>query len=210
VTVSNVDNIIAAFTEEQAARLTGVSQRQLRLWASDGFFPPSIQLSGDPFPARLYSFRDLLCLKVIHALRTHVSFQHLRKVKHRLAHLGDDLWAKTTLYLLNRTVVFNNPETGEKEEVVSGQGVLQIPLIVVSGDMHAAVRAMRERPASEHGSIDTKKGGAKHPVIAGTRIPVRAIQDFAEAGYTVSQIMQQYPSLDEADVRAALKYKSAA
>jgi DNA-binding transcriptional MerR regulator len=68
--VSNTNNIIAAFTEEQVARLTGISPRQLRYWAGDGFFVPSIELpAADLPPMRLYSFRDLVCLKVINALR---------------------------------------------------------------------------------------------------------------------------------------------
>jgi uncharacterized protein (DUF433 family) len=211
--VSNTDNIIAAFTEEQVARLTGISPRQLRYWAGDGFFVPSIELpAADLPPMRLYSFRDLVCLKVINALRNDakISLSHLRVVKDRLSRLGEDMWAKTTLYVLGRRVVFDNPETGEKEEVASGQLVLQIPLVVVSGNMHEAVRAMRQRDSSEHGRIDTKRTGAKTPVIAGTRIPVRTIQDFGEAGYTVEQILQQYPTLIEADVRAALDYKDAA
>ena len=66
---------------------------------------------------------------------------HLRAVKERLSHLGDDLWAKTTLYILGKEGCFDNPETGEKEEALSGQGVLQFPLRVVTGNMEEAVRA---------------------------------------------------------------------
>jgi len=59
-------SVITGFTEAQVERLTGVSQRQLRYWARDGFFVPSLK-SSDPdlAPMRLYSFRDLVCLKVL-------------------------------------------------------------------------------------------------------------------------------------------------
>jgi DNA-binding transcriptional MerR regulator len=209
----NQNVVVAAFTEDQANRLTGVSLRQLRYWHQDGFFKPSLEMQGDGEPSlRLYSFRDLVCLKIISQLRneSRVPLSHLREVKNTLAHLGHDVWAKTTLYVLNKRVVFHNPETGEKEDAVSGQGVLQIPLKVVTGDMAEAVQALRRRPETSIGQIDTKRAAARNPVIAGTRIPVRTIKDFAEAGYSVDQIVEQYPSLTPDDVRAAIAYKAAA
>jgi uncharacterized protein (DUF433 family) len=132
-------------------------------------------------------------------------------VKDRLSHLGDDLWAKTTLYILNKRVVFDNPETGEKEEALSGQGVLQIPLIVVTGNMEESVRAMKQRNQEVVGKIDKKRGVSHNqPMIAGTRIPVRTIQAFAEAGYSVTKIKEQYPTLHEEDIRAAINFKEVA
>ena len=204
--------IIAAFTREQATRLTGVSQRQLRLWDAKGFFAPGLKMDGCAL-ASLYSFRDLLCLKVIHAIRNEakIPFAELLKTKQRLAHLGDDLWARTTLYILGKRVVFDDPQTGGRQEASSGQGVLQIPLRVVTGTMEDAVRAMRERKSDLIGTIDRKRSVAQNqPVIAGTRIPVRSLQAFAKAGYSVAQINAQYPGITERDIEAALNYKDVA
>jgi DNA-binding transcriptional MerR regulator len=212
--VARMQNVvIAAFTEEQASRLSGVSPHQLRYWSRDSFLVPSLAMKGEGGPSlRLYSFRDLVSLKVLNSLRNDakIPLYLLRTVKERLAHLGDDMWAKTTLYVLGKRVVFDNPETGEKEDVANGQGVLQIPLKVVTGDMEVAVREMRKRESGSSGRIDTKRSGVKNPVIAGTRVPVMAIKDFAEAGYTFEQIIQQYPSLTEGDIEAAIKYERAA
>jgi uncharacterized protein (DUF433 family) len=131
-------------------------------------------------------------------------------VRERLLHLGDDLWAKITLYILNRRVVFHNPETDRKEDAASGQGVLQIPLQVVAGDTEKAVRSLRERPVSYVGQITKHRGtAANKPVIAGTRIPVKSIKAFSEAGYSVDQIKAQYPTLGTADIEAALHYADA-
>ena len=206
-------SVVAAFTEEQAQRLSGVSLRQMRYWSDEGFFVPSIILGtkdGEP-SVRLYSFRDIVSLKVLSALRneTRVPLSHLRQVKERLAHLGDDMWAKTTLYVLGKEVVFTDPSTGERQNV-NGQRVLEIPLRVVTGDLKRAVDEMRRRDSSSLGQIDVKRGGAKNPMVAGTRIPVRTIQEFADAGYTVAQILKQFPSLTESDVNAAIKYRPAA
>jgi uncharacterized protein (DUF433 family) len=207
-------SVIAAFTEAQATRLTGISLRQLRYWATHKFFEPSLKVVDPDLPAmRLYSFRDLACLKVINSLRNKakIPLQELRRVKERLSHLGDDLWAKTTLYVLRKRVVFKNPSTGEMEEVATGQGVLEIPLRVITGEIETALRAMRERKGEAVGKIERKRGVAQNqPVIAGTRIPVRSIKAFADANYSVEDILKQYPTLTRDDVNAALAYKDVA
>jgi uncharacterized protein (DUF433 family) len=207
-------NVIAGFTEVQAERLTGVSQRQLRYWASSSFFRPSLKVEdAELSDMRLYSFRDLACLKVIAALRNEakVPLQELRRVKSRLIGLGEDLWATTTLYVLGKRVVFDNPETGGKEEAATGQGVFQIPLKVVTGEIEEAIRRMRSRKSDLVGKIERKRGVAEHqPIVAGTRIPVRSIKAFAEADYSIDEIIEQYPTLTRADIEAALAHEDAA
>lgn len=207
-------NIIATFTEDQAERLAGISRRQLRYWDRTEFFIPSHAYENRSVAlSRLYSFRDLVCLKILHALRNEakVSLPHLREVKERLAHLGDDLWAKTTLYVLNRRVIFHNPESEAREEVVSGQAILEIPLKVVSGNMADAVRVLRQRDQVSIGKIERHKNVAHNQsVVAGTRIPVRSVQAFAAAGYSIDEIKKEYPTLTDEDIRAAIAHEAAA
>jgi uncharacterized protein (DUF433 family) len=206
--------LIATFTVEQVERLTGVSKGQLAYWDRTKFFTPSLADDNRRVAyGRLYSFRDLVCLKILNTIRNEirVPLPHLREVKDKLAHLDDDLWAKTTLYVHQRRVVFDNPETAQREEVVSGQALLQIPLRVVTGDMERAVKSIRERPEQTIGQVSRRRGVASHqPVVAGTRIPVRAIKAFRDAGYTVAQIRGEYPGLTEADIEAALRFNKKA
>jgi DNA-binding transcriptional MerR regulator len=57
------------FTSHQASRLTGCTQRQLRYWDQVGLVKPSVQgTGGRPGVPRLYSFRDLVALKVVRSL----------------------------------------------------------------------------------------------------------------------------------------------
>lgn len=44
------------------------------------------------------------------------------------------------------------------------------------------------------------------PVITGTRIPVEIILDKLEVGQTTEEILQDYPRLTEADIKAAVAY----
>jgi len=208
------DCIISAFSEEDVEHLTGVTVRQLRYWDRTRFFVPSLaDVNRRQAFSRVYSFLDVVCLKILNTIRneSRVPLQHLREVKEKLEHLGDALWARTTLYLLDRRVVFLNPETDRPEDAVSGQGVLQIPLRVVRSDMERAVRSLRQRDATTVGKIEQHRGLAGNkPVIAGTRIPIESIQAFNAAGYSLAQIRDQYPVLTDADIRAALRRGKAA
>lgn len=212
--MSDGSQLIAAFTDEQAARLTGISVNQLRYWDRQNFFNPSMVFGERRTPfSRLYSFRDLVSLRVINALRNEakVSLQQLREVKERLAHLGDHLWAVTTLYVLNRNVIFHNPETQAREEVLSGQAILEIPLKVVTGSVENAVRSLRGRDESLVGKVEQHRNIAHNQVvIAGTRIPVKSIKSFHDAGYSVAAIRKEYPTLTEQDILAAINYDKAA
>lgn len=209
---SNV--IVSAFTEDQVERLTGVSKRQLRYWDLDGFFAPALGNENRRLSySRLYSFRDLVSLKVISALRndSRVPMSELRRVKDRLSQFGDELWTKTTLYVHNKRVAFSNPESGILEEVVTGQGVLSIVIAAVAGDMQRAVEELKKRKEADIGKITQKKSFlSNRPVVAGTRIPVSSIKAFSDAGYTEDQILKEYPSITIEDIRAAIQHPAAA
>lgn len=203
--------VISAFTEEQTAHLTGLTVHRLRHWDRTKFFVPSLAADDRRMPySRIYSFRDLLSLQVLKALRIDIgcSLQHLREVRDKLAHLGDALWSRTTLYVLNKKVVFHDEAEGELREAVSGQIVLQIPLQVVRTGMEKSVKELSKRAPDEIGRIDRKRNvNHNAAVIAGTRIPVSAIKRLTEDGFTTERILAEFPSLTEEDVTAALSYR---
>jgi DNA-binding transcriptional MerR regulator len=203
-----------AFTVDQAARLTGVSGNQLMSWDRSDFFKPTFaEENRRAAHSRLYSFRDLACLKVLNALRNEssVPLKNLRETKESLARLGDDMWAKTTLYVLNRRVIFLN-EDDILEDAVSKQLIFQIPLKVVTGGLEKQISSMQERDGSTYGKIEKGRRNfvQNRPTIAGTRIPVASVQAFIDAGYSDAQIIAEYPSLTQADVEAARNYKKVA
>jgi DNA-binding transcriptional MerR regulator len=69
------------FTSHQASRLTGCTSRQLRYWDQVGLVKPSVQgTGGRPGVPRLYSFRDLVALKVVRSLLDGgMSLQRIRR-----------------------------------------------------------------------------------------------------------------------------------
>ena len=47
------------------------------------------------------------------------------------------------------------------------------------------------------------------PVVAGTRIPVYLLLEFIEAGRTIDQIKQEYPSLTSEQIKGAIEFATA-
>jgi DNA-binding transcriptional MerR regulator len=57
------------FTTHQACKFTGCTPRQLRYWDQIGLVKPTVQgTGGRPGVPRLYSFRDLVALRVVKSL----------------------------------------------------------------------------------------------------------------------------------------------
>jgi DNA-binding transcriptional MerR regulator len=69
------------FTAEQASRFTGCTPHQLRYWDRISLVRPSVQQTGGrPGVRRLYSFRDLVSLRVIRSLlEGGMSLQRVRR-----------------------------------------------------------------------------------------------------------------------------------
>ena len=80
-----------AFTAEQACRLSTCTHHQLRYWDKVGLVKPSVQPTGGrPGVRRLYSFRDLVALKVVRSLLDNgMSLQRVRRAWDYLRREGD-------------------------------------------------------------------------------------------------------------------------
>nr|WP_283938336.1 DUF433 domain-containing protein [Sphingomonas brevis] len=199
-------NVIGAFSEVQVERLTGLSKSQLRRWRRDGFIKPSYDDGGKSAFSHVYSFKDLVNLRVLNALRNShkVSLSELKKVGRELSHLGEDRWTATTLYVLNRRVVFTEPETDRKREITTKQYVVDIPLKVAIQSARHAVQEFNEEHRKAGQVVRNRYVSQNFLVFAGTRVPVAAVREFADAGYTPEQIISEYPDLTQADVELAV------
>src|SRR5438128_11619702 len=81
-----------------AARAAGISYRQLDYWARTGLVEPSVRGATGSGTQRLYSFRDILVLKVVkRLLDTGVSLQQIRVAVTHLRERGVQDLAQITL-----------------------------------------------------------------------------------------------------------------
>lgn len=207
----SAETVMAAFSEEQVERLTGLTKSQLRYWDRTGFYQPAYADENRRVAySRIYSFLDIVALRTLGVLRNQYSvpLQQLRKVAEKLRHLEQDLWIKTTLYVLNKKVIFEEPGSGRPREVISGQYVVPFPLKVVVADTRKAVQQLQRRSEGQIGGISRSRYVSQNAwVVEGTRIPTAAIRRFAEAGYSVDQIIKEYPDLTPLDVERALAHE---
>jgi len=206
--------VIAAFSEEQTERLTGITKSQLRYWDRTAFYRPSyVEDNRRVAFSRAYSFKDIVALRVLNVLRNqyNVALQHLRSVSKKLSHLADDRWTGTSLWVLNKRVIWQEPGTEKPQEIVSKQYVVPTVLLdVVISDTQRDILNLNIRDKSKQGTIETSRFVSHNvPIISGTRIPVDAIKRFAAAGYNIAQILNEYPDLTRKDIKAALAYKRA-
>jgi DNA-binding transcriptional MerR regulator len=112
-----------------ACSAAGITYRQLDYWARTGLVVPSVRDASGSGTQRLYSFRDIVVLKVVkRLLDAGVSLQNIRKAIETLRQWGEDDLATMTL-ISDGTTVY---ECRSAEEVVDllqgGQGVFGIAI----------------------------------------------------------------------------------
>ena len=112
-----------------ACSAAGITYRQLDYWARTGLVEPSVRGAHGSGSQRLYSFRDILVLKVVkRLLDTGISLQQIRAAVHHLRDRGTSDLAQVTLMSDGVSVY----ECTSPDEVVDllqgGQGVFGIAL----------------------------------------------------------------------------------
>jgi len=128
-----------------ACAAAGITYRQLDYWARTELVAPSVRSAAGSGSQRLYSFKDILVLKVVkRLLDTGVSLQNIRLAVEHLRERGVEDLARITL-LSDGTTVY---ECTSSEEVVDllrgGQGVFGI---AVSGALRELAGSLATLPA---------------------------------------------------------------
>jgi len=113
-----------AFTSKQACYLSGCTSHQLRYWDKVKLVSPTIQSSnGKPGVPKLYSFRDIVSLRVIKTLLDNgMSIQRVRRAWRYLTKNGnlEDQLSNIrlvsdgkTIYTVEDEVVFDALKSGQ-------------------------------------------------------------------------------------------------
>ena len=138
-----------------ACNAAGITYRQLDYWARTGLVEPGIRGAAGSGSQRLYSFRDILVLKVVkRLLDTGVSLQQIRTAVHELRERGIDDLAQITLMSDGASVY----ECTSNDEVIDllqgGQGVFGIAVGRVWRDVEGTLAQLPgERTVEEHDEL---------------------------------------------------------
>ncbi|WP_327098337.1 MerR family transcriptional regulator [Nocardia vinacea] len=141
----SVPDDLVGYRVPSACQVAGITYRQLDYWARTGLVVPSIRSAAGSGSQRLYSFKDILVLKIVkRLLDAGISLQNIRIAVDHLRSRGVQDLAGITLFSDGTSVY----ECTSPEEVVDllqgGQGVFGI---AVSGAMRELTGAIANFPA---------------------------------------------------------------
>jgi DNA-binding transcriptional MerR regulator len=108
----------------QACKIVGITYRQLDYWTRTGLVEPSLQPAQGSGTQRLYSFNDLLQLKMIkNLIDAGASLQKVREAIDYVKNYVDEDWSK--VIVANEGGVYGLTSQAELFDVMrKGQGVL--------------------------------------------------------------------------------------
>ena len=139
------------FSGTRAAKVVGITYRQLDYWARTDLVKPSLAQATGSGSRRQYSYRDLLELKVIKSLLdAGIRLEQVRRVfTYMRDQLGEDVASANLVIDGSNSVLVN---TGEEliDLLQNGQGVLNVlPLAGVKEEVDARIVSLYPEVADE-------------------------------------------------------------
>ena len=203
------EKLIRLLTRKQAANVLRLSVGQLRAWERNDIYHPACAGDSKTRNSTAYDFKDLVNLKVIATLKNEhkVPISGLKDAAAWLARQGRKDWPQMRVYVFEKQVHFVNNDA-EVEGVSNGQ--LAFHLADIIAQVEKDIAQLGDRAEGQIGKIVKKRGVlASAEVLDGTRIPVFALRDFINQGYTNDEIVRQYPSLTKEDIEAVRQHIAA-
>ena len=124
----------------EVCKIVGITYRQLDYWARTGLVTPSVRDASGSGTQRLYSFQDLVTLRIIkNLLDTGVSLQRVRKAVDHLQSMDRPI-ARVTLMSDGKGVYEAHSPQAVIDLLRKGQGVFAIAVDRVWEDMETATK----------------------------------------------------------------------
>lgn len=140
-----------------ACQVAGITYRQLDYWARTDLVRPSIRNATGSGSQRLYSFKDILVLKIVKGLLdTGISLQNIRLAVDKLRDRGINEISEITLVSDGTTVY----ECRSNDEIIDllggGQGVFGIAVPQIVKELTGTISAF---PSERIGGVDDSDDG---------------------------------------------------
>jgi DNA-binding transcriptional MerR regulator len=155
----------AGYRGAVAARAASISYRQLDYWARTELVEPTIRGAAGSGSQRLYSFRDILVLKLVkRLLDTGISLQQIRVAVNQLRESGINDLAQTTLMSDGASVYLCTSNDEVIDLVSRGQGVFGIAVGKVLREVESSLveldTVQGEDPADELAARRSKRAAS--------------------------------------------------
>ena len=145
---------LEGYRGKHVCEIVGITYRQLDYWARQDILSPSVSEAKGSGSQRLYSYRDIVELKVVKQLLDGgVSLQKARKAIEFLRdNLGEDL-ASADLVLDGPNSLLVRTDDELIDLFRRGQGVLNlVKLTTIPGEVDAAIRELHPVVADDDGA----------------------------------------------------------
>ncbi|WP_342011732.1 MerR family transcriptional regulator, partial [Corynebacterium bovis] len=138
------------------AQIAGITYRQLDYWTRTGLVAASITPAAGSGTRRLYSFRDILIVKIIASLLdAGLSLKAVRTALNTLTDLGVDDLAATTLFSDGSTIYHCHSSDEIIDLLAAGQGVFGVAVPGLVKDLTTTITAL-----PTHNTDDTRDGAS--------------------------------------------------
>jgi DNA-binding transcriptional MerR regulator len=151
---------VAGYRAPQVCKLVGITYRQLDYWARTGLIVPSMQQAHGSGSQRVYSFTDVVQLKVIKNLLD--AGMSLKKIRSAVEILRDEMdseqpLADVTLLSDGKTIYAAHSDEEVVDVLRKGQGVFSIAIGPVQDQVEGAIHQLFP---GEHGLAEVAELGA--------------------------------------------------
>lgn len=155
------DDLRVGYRGPTVCKIVDITYRQLDYWARTGLVTPSVRQAKGSGSQRLYSFDDVVQLRVVKRLiDTGVSLQRVRSAVEELGRRGQSL-ADVTLVAEGESVYAVDDEQQVIDLLRRGQGVFAIALGPVVEELQGEVTAFpTERIDADADEADTPADGS--------------------------------------------------
>ena len=162
-----MDSTEIGFRGATACVAAGISYRQLDYWARTELVVPSIQSATGSGSQRLYSFRDILVLKIVkRLLDTGVSLQNIRQAVEHLRQRGVEDLERMTLMSDGASIYECNSADDIVDILQGGQGVFGIAISKVWSEVEGSLSSLQGEEAN---SGELVSGSTSHDELAARR-----------------------------------------
>lgn len=146
------DDETAGYRGPTVCRIVGITYRQLDYWARTELVTPSLRTAAGSGTQRLYSFDDVVAIRVVkRLLDTGVSLQRIRLAVRELQRRGRSL-VDATLVSDGATVMTVEDDREVIDLLSKGQGVFAIAVGPVVDELRGEVSAFPAEPL--HAPVD--------------------------------------------------------
>ncbi len=184
-----------------ATHVGRITRGQAASWAKSGFFVPTIMYwtKSRPF-GYLYSFSDLVALRVVSILRQQfgMSLADTRVATDFIRSEPDTSWSDMRVWIEDKKVHLSEPD---------GDDFAVIELAPIADEVKGEADKLFYRSPDDYGKVERRRGvmsGAL--VVKGTRIPISTVVALVDAGWDIDRIRQGYPTLQPEDIRGVMQY----